>query len=86
MNSANSQSEKRLKTLITVEELDEDELKFQDLQVLHNDLAEELCMDPGAQSNNELFRRYAQAYDKLQKVRNTIQRELNELVGKRNLW
>jgi hypothetical protein len=75
-----------MKTLLTVEELDEDELKFEDLQTLHNNLAEELCMDPGAQSNNELFKRYTQAYNKLQKVKNTVQRELNELVGKRNLW
>jgi hypothetical protein len=75
-----------MKTLLTVEELDEDELKFEDLQTLHNNLAEELCMDPGAQSNNELFKRYIQAYNKLQKVWNAIQRELNELVGKRNLW
>ena len=43
-------------------------------------------MDPGAQTNNELFKRYTQAYNKLQKVKNTVQRELNELVGKRNLW
>lgn len=75
-----------MKTLLTVEELDEDELKFQDLQVLHNNLADELCNNPEAQANNELFRRYAQAYNKLQKVKNTVQRELNELVGKRHLW
>jgi hypothetical protein len=75
-----------MKTLLTVEELDEDELKFENLQTLHNSLAEELCKDSGLQSNSELFKRYTQAYNKLQKVKTTVQRELNELVGKRNLW
>lgn len=57
-----------MKRLLEVEELIENDIDLNKLQELHNNLAEELCMDPDAQSNNELFKRYVKAYDKLQKL------------------
>lgn len=57
-----------MKRLIEVEELIEDKVDLDKLQTLHDNLAEELCMDPDAQSNNELFKRYVKAYDKLQEL------------------
>ncbi len=56
-----------MKSLLDVEELTtETKITLGRLQELHDNLAEELCMDQDAQTNNELFKRYVKAYDKLQ--------------------
>lgn len=56
-----------MKRLLDVENLSLDSVvSLNDLQELHDNLAEELCMDQDAQSNNELFKRYIKAYNKLQ--------------------
>jgi hypothetical protein len=58
-----------MKSLLDVEELTtETNLTLTQLQELHDNLAEELCMDEDAQTNNELFKRYVKAYDKLQEL------------------
>jgi hypothetical protein len=58
-----------MKSLLSVEELTQDtEIELTTLQELHDNLAEELCMDQDAQTNNELFKRYVKAYDKLQEL------------------
>lgn len=57
-----------MKRLLEVETLNEEVISLDKLQTLHDNLAEELCMDPDAQSNNELFKRYVKAYDKLQEL------------------
>ena len=57
-----------MKRLLEVETLAEEITSLENLQILHDNLSEELCMDPDAQSNNELFRRYVKAYDKLQEL------------------
>lgn len=58
-----------MKSLLDVEELTtETNLTLIQLQELHDNLAEELCMDEDAQTNNELFKRYVKAYDKLQEL------------------
>jgi len=57
-----------MRRLIEVEELIEDKIDLNKLQELHDNLAEELCMDQDAQTNNELFKRYVKAYDKLQEL------------------
>ena len=58
-----------MKSLLSVEELTQDtEIELTTLQELHDNLAEELCMDEDAQTNNELFKRYVKAYDKLQEL------------------
>lgn len=57
-----------MKNLKQVEELQNSEVTLEELQLLHDNLAEELCMDPDAQTNNELFVRYVRAYDKLQEL------------------
>jgi hypothetical protein len=57
-----------MKRLLEVETLTEEVTSLENLQILHDNLSEELCMDPDAQSNNELFRRYVKAYDKLQEL------------------
>jgi len=57
-----------MKRLLEVETLNEEVTSLDKLQTLHDNLAEELCMDPDAQSNNELFKRYVKAYDKLQEL------------------
>lgn len=76
----------RMKRLLEVETLREDNVTLDKLQTLHDNLAEELCMDQDAQTNNELFKRYVKAYDKLQRVKETIHKELNEHTRRRNLW
>lgn len=58
----------RMKRLLEVETLREDNVTLDKLQTLHDNLAEELCMDQDAQTNNELFKRYVKAYDKLQEL------------------
>lgn len=59
----------KMKSLLNVEELTTDtKITLDKLQELHNNLAEELCMDQDAQTNNELFKRYVKAYDKLQEL------------------
>lgn len=75
-----------MKRLLEVETLNEGDVTLDKLQVLHDNLAEELCMDPDAQTNNELFKRYVQAYNKLQRVKETIHKELNEYTRRRNFW
>jgi len=57
-----------MKRLLEVETLNETNIPLDKLQVLHDNLAEELCMDEDAQTNNELFKRYVRAYDKLQEL------------------
>ncbi len=57
-----------MKRLLEVETLTEEVTSLENLQILHDNLSEELCMDPDAQSNNELFKRYVKAYDKLQEL------------------
>jgi hypothetical protein len=57
-----------MKSLLEVEELSVSEITLKQLQELHDNLAEELCMDQDAQTNNELFKRYVKAYDKLQEL------------------
>lgn len=58
-----------MKSLLDVEELTtETKITLTRLQELHDNLAEELCMDQDAQTNNELFKRYVKAYDKLQEL------------------
>jgi hypothetical protein len=58
-----------MKSLLSVEELTQDtKIELTTLQELHDNLAEELCMDQDAQTNNELFKRYVKAYDKLQEL------------------
>lgn len=55
-----------MKRLLEVEQLQRSDLSLDELQILHNNLAEELCMDEDAQTNTELFKRYVRAYNKLQ--------------------
>lgn len=57
-----------MKRLLEVETLNEENVTLDKLQILHDNLAEELCMDEDAQTNNELFKRYVRAYDKLQEL------------------
>ena len=57
-----------MKSLLDVEKLSVTEFTLNQLQELHDNLAEELCMDQDAQTNNELFKRYVKAYDKLQEL------------------
>jgi hypothetical protein len=58
-----------MKSLLDVEELTTGtKITLDKLQELHDNLAEELCMDQDAQTNNELFKRYVKAYDKLQEL------------------
>lgn len=57
-----------MKHLLQVEQLDSIPSSLDYLQQLHDNLAEELCMDQDAQTNNELFKRYVKAYDKLQEL------------------
>jgi len=58
-----------MKSLLDVEELTpETKITLNRLQELHDNLSEELCMDQDAQTNNELFKRYVKAYDKLQEL------------------
>lgn len=57
-----------MKRLLEVETLNEEVTSLDKLQTLHDNLAEELCMDPDAQSNNELFKRYVKVYGKLQEL------------------
>jgi hypothetical protein len=57
-----------MKRLLEVETLNEESISLDKLQILHDNLAEELCMDQDAQTNNELFKRYVKAYDKLQEL------------------
>lgn len=57
-----------MKRLLEVETLNEENVTLDKLQILHDNLAEELCMDQDAQTNNELFKRYVRAYDKLQEL------------------
>ncbi len=75
-----------MKNLLVVEDMSEDELRFEDLQILHQNLTDEICLGEEAQSNNELFKRYIQAYNKLQRVRETIHKDLNEYTRRRNFW
>ena len=75
-----------MKHLLIVEDMSEDELRFEDLQTLHQNLTDEICLGEEAQTNNELFKRYVQAYNKLQRVKETIHKDLNEHTGKRNFW
>jgi hypothetical protein len=75
-----------MKNLLVVEDLSEDNLKFEDLQTLHQNLTDELCLGEEAQSNNELFKRYVEAYNKLQRVRETLQKDFNEYPRRRNFW
>ncbi len=59
----------KMKSLLDVEELTTGtKITLGRLQELHDNLAEELCMDQDAQTNNELFKRYVKAYDKLQEL------------------
>jgi hypothetical protein len=58
----------KMKSLLDVEKLSVTEFTLNQLQELHDNLAEELCMDQDAQTNNELFKRYVKAYDKLQEL------------------
>lgn len=57
-----------MKSLLEVENLQTKEISLDELQILHDNLAEELCMDEDAQTNSELFKRYVKAYDKLQEL------------------
>ena len=57
-----------MKSLLEVENLQTQDISLDQLQVLHDNLAEELCMDEDAQTNTELFKRYVKAYDKLQEL------------------
>jgi hypothetical protein len=57
-----------MKHLLEVEQLETMPSNLETLQKLHDNLSEELCMDEDAQSNNELFKRYVKAYDKLQEL------------------
>jgi hypothetical protein len=57
-----------MKSLLEVEELSVTEITLNRLQTLHDNLAEELCMEEDAQTNSELFMRYIKAYDKLQEL------------------
>jgi hypothetical protein len=57
-----------MKRLLEVETLREENVTLDKLQILHDNLAEEICMDEDAQTNNELFKRYVRAYDKLQEL------------------
>lgn len=57
-----------MKNLLEVEQLAITEITLNQLQTLHDNLAEELCMDEDAQTNTELFKRYIKAYDKLQEL------------------
>ena len=58
-----------MKSLLDVEELTTGtKITLGRLQELHDNLADELCMDQDAQTNNELFKRYVKAYDKLQEL------------------
>lgn len=75
-----------MKNLLIVEDLSEDELKFEDLQSLHQLLTDEICLGEEAQKDNELFKRYVQAYNKLQRVKETLHKELNEYTRRRNIW
>ncbi len=75
-----------MKTLNLVESLSEEELKFEDLQTLHQGLTDEICLGEEAQKDNELFKRYVQAYNKLQRVKETLHKELNEYTRRRNIW
>ena len=59
----------KMRSLLKVEQLSsETSITLNLLQELHDNLAEELCMDEDAQTNNELFKRYLKAYDKLQEL------------------
>jgi hypothetical protein len=75
-----------MKHLLVVEDMPEDELRFEDLQTLHQNLTDELCLGEEAQSNNELFKRYVQAYNKLQRVKETLHKDFNEYPQRRNFW
>lgn len=75
-----------MKNLLIVEDMSEEELRFEDLQTLHQNLTEEVCLGEEAQNNNELFKRYVQAYSKLQKVKEMIHKDLNEYTKRRNFW
>jgi hypothetical protein len=75
-----------MKNLLVVEDMSEEELRFEDLQALHQNLTDEICLGEEAQSNNELFKRYIQAYNKLQRVKETIHKDLNEYTRRRNFW
>lgn len=75
-----------MKNLVIVEDMSEDELRFEDLQVLHQNLSDEICLGEDAQTDNELFKRYVKAYNKLQKVRESIHKELNDYTKRRNFW
>lgn len=57
-----------MKSLLEVEAFEETNVSLDQLQRLHNNLAEELCMDSDAQTNDKLFERYVRAYDKLQEL------------------
>lgn len=57
-----------MKSLLEVEQLSVTEISLTQLQELHDNLADELCMSDDAQTNNELFKRYVKAYDKLQEL------------------
>jgi hypothetical protein len=57
-----------MKRLLEVETLNEETVSLDKLQILHDNLAEELCMDQDAQTNTELFKRYVKAYDRLQEL------------------
>jgi hypothetical protein len=57
-----------MKMLLRVETYDGTDVSLDKLQVLHDNLAEELCGDLDAQTNNDLFIRYVRAYTKLQRL------------------
>lgn len=57
-----------MKMLLRVEMYDGADVSLDKLQALHDNLAEELCEDRDAQTNNDLFIRYVQAYTKLQRL------------------
>jgi len=58
--------ELNVRHLLEVEDLSVTKISLNELQILHDNLADELCMSEDAQNNNELFKRYVKAYDKLQ--------------------
>lgn len=75
-----------MKALIFVEETSEEDLKFEDLQTLHQDLTDEICLGEDAQSDNELYKRYILAYNKLQRVKDILFKELNEHTKRKHIW
>lgn len=69
-----------MKALLFVEQNTEEDLRVEDLQTLHQNLTNELCLGEDSQSNFELYRRYILAYNKLQRVK-----RLNEFAERNKI-